>query len=146
MKTTSKSETKFFLVDDDLYSLAVYQQGLTNMGYSDFSMFYNGTHCINNLHQKPTIVFLDYNMDDYSGLEVLEKIKRFNPNIFVIVVSGQENMNVAVNVLKHGAFDYIVKGDNELEKMEEVIHRIESIQTHIQTKKRSFVQKLLSVF
>jgi len=142
METT----TKIFLVDDNVFSLSIYQQGLENLGYKDVSLFFDGTHCIDNLHQKPTIVFLDYNMDDMSGLEVLDKIRRNDPDIFVVIVSAQEDPKLAVTVLNHGAFDYIVKDEREMERMEEVIARIELLRHTIAKNKRSILQKLLSAF
>ena len=78
-----------FLVDDNLFSLATYEQGLEKLGYTNVSQFFNGTNYLDNLHQRPNIVFLDYNMDDLSGLQVLQKIRRFDPNIFVVFVSAQ---------------------------------------------------------
>ena|SRR6218665_2609166 len=141
-----ETATKIFLVDDNLFSLAMYEQGLENLGYTNVFQFYNGTNCLDNLHQRPNIVFLDYNMDDLSGLQVLEKIRRFDPNIFVVIVSAQENLKLAVNVLKHGAFDYIVKDDREMEQMGEVIERIQSIRTSARKNKRTLLQKLLFVF
>jgi DNA-binding NtrC family response regulator len=141
-----ETRTKIFLVDDNVFSLSIYQQGLENLGYTDLSLFFDGTHCVDNLHQKPNIVFLDYNMDDMSGLEVLEKIRRYDPDIFVVIVSAQEDLNIAVNVLKHGAVDYIVKDEREMERMEEVINRIESLRQTMATSKRSILQKLLFLF
>jgi DNA-binding NtrC family response regulator len=137
---------KIFLVDDDLFSLNVYRQNLENLGYNDISLFLNGTICLNNLHQKPTIVFLDHNMDDLNGFEVLKKIKRYDPNIYVVIISAQESMKIAIDALKYGAFDYIIKGDNESDKMKNVLLRIESIHNEIPKAHKSFIKKLLSIF
>ena len=122
-----KRMIKLFLVDDDLCSLAVYQQGLESMGYRNCQLFFSGRHCLDHIHQHPDIVFLDYHLDDMPGLEVLETIKRYNPSIQVVMVSGQGDVKVVMQALKRGAFDYLVKGDDELQKMEEVISRIESL-------------------
>ncbi len=124
-------DTKIFLVDDDLFSLNSYRQNLDNLGYINISLFLNGTICLNNLYKKPLVVFLDYNMDDLNGFEVLKKIKRYDPNIYVVIISAQESIKVAIDALKYGAFDYIIKGDNELEKMRDVLLRIKSIQKEI---------------
>ncbi len=142
METTAK----VFLVDDDLFSLNVYHQNVKNMGYTDVSLFLNGTICLNNLHKKPTIIFLDHNMEDLNGFEVLKKIKRYDPNIYVVIISAQESMKIAVDALKYGAFDYIIKGDNESERMKNVLLRIESIQKEIPKANPSFLKKLLSIF
>ncbi len=141
-----ENSVNIFLVDDDLFSLNIYRQGLENLGYQKVSLFLNGTICLNNLNQKPNIIFLDHNMDDLTGFEVLKKIKRVDPNVFVVIVSAQENMKIAVDALKYGAFDYIIKGDNEIEKMQNVIERIESIKQEVKKANPSFIQKLLSIF
>lgn len=137
---------KIFLVDDDLFSLNYNQQELHNSGFDDISLFLNGTVCLNNLHLKPDVIFLDHNMDTMTGFEVLKKIKRFDPNINVIIVSGQETIKTAVDALKYGAFDYIMKGDNEIEKMKNAIERIKNIRLEIQKSNPTFIQKLLSIF
>ena len=141
-----ENSVNIFLVDDDLFSLNIYRQGLENLGYHKVSLFLNGTICLNNLNQKPDIIFLDHNMDDLTGFEVLKKIKRVEPNVFVVIVSAQENMKIAVDALKYGAFDYIIKGDNEIEKMQNVIERMESIKQEIKKANPSFMQKILSIF
>lgn len=144
METKTKAQTKIFLVDDNLFTLSMFQQGLENLGYSNFSLFFNGRICLENLHQKPDVIFLDYNLDDMCGLDVLKTIKAHTPNAYVIIVSAQENMKIALNAIKQGAFDYIIKGDNELEKMDEVISRIEALQTKAAKVNQSFITKLFS--
>jgi len=115
---------KVFLVDNDLITLNKYRQGLENIGYKDIHLFLNGVICINNLHLKPYIIFLNHPIDESSGFDVLKKIKQHHPNIYVVIMSNQEDVNLAVDVLRNGAFDYIVKGDNEVSKMSHVIERI----------------------
>ena len=115
---------KVFLVDNDLITLNKYRQGLEDSDYKDIHLFLNGVICINNLHLKPYIIFLNHPIDESSGFDVLKKIKQHHPNIYVVIMSNQENINLAVDVLRNGAFDYIVKGDNEISKMKNVIDRV----------------------
>ena len=122
---------KVFLVDNDLITLNKYRQGLENIGYKDIHLFLNGVICINNLHLKPFIIFLNHPIDESSGFDVLKKIRQQYPNIYVVIMSNQENVNLAVDVLRNGAFDYIVKGDNEISKMSQVIERIFSLDKYI---------------
>jgi len=76
--------------------------------------------------QNPDIIFLDYNMDDLNGIDVLKQIKKFNPSIIVLFISGQEDIEIAVNTIQHGALDYIVKSSLSTEKMKAIMERIES--------------------
>lgn len=122
----------------------MYDQHIKNLGYEDITLFQNGTDCLNNLIEYPNIIFLDHNMDMLSGFEVLKKIKRFDPNVNVVMVSGQDDLQIALNALKYGAFDYIAKGDQENEKIESVIKRIEDLDIEINRSKPSFLKNILS--
>ena len=135
---------KIFLVDDDMFSLNLYEQHVRGLGYSDVHQFNNGTDCLNNLTQKPHVVFLDHNMEEITGFEVLKKIKRYDPNIYVVMISGQENMKTAVDALKYGAFDYLIKGDNETDKIADVLKRITKIGEALERLNPPIWKKILS--
>lgn len=138
---------KIFLVDDNLFSLNLYHKSLETAGYTDVSLFTNGSLCLNNLHQKPDIIFLDHNMDDdLNGFEVLKKIKRVDPDIYVIIVSAQESMGTAIDSLKYGAFDYIIKNEQEIKRMTSVLQRISAIKEAIKQQNPTFIQRVLSIF
>jgi len=78
-----------FLVDDDVLCLNLYSQFLKQLGYTNVHLFDNGNDCLESLDEfKPDIIFLDYNMDDLNGIDVLKQIKKFNPAINVFVISG----------------------------------------------------------
>ncbi|MBL3656778.1 response regulator [Fulvivirga sediminis] len=146
MKT--KEKMKVFVVDDDIFRTYLYEQHLVNLGFKDISIYHSGTSCLNALTEEPDIIFLDYHMDDMNGLEVLQKIKRFNPNIYVVLISGQQSMEVAVKSLKIGAFDYIIKEEEELNRIEEVVEKIIKVNTLLQEKnnpKPSRVHSLVGI-
>jgi DNA-binding NtrC family response regulator len=141
-----ENQFKFFIVDDDIFCANVYQQYLKNMNYHDITYFSNGNDCLINLNQNPDIIFLDHNMEDITGFEVLKKIKRYNPNIYVVMVSGQENIIMAVDALKYGAFDYIVKDTTVCEKMTLIINKIIIVKEELQKSKSNFIRRMLSIF
>jgi DNA-binding NtrC family response regulator len=137
---------KFFIVDDDMFCANVYQQYLLNMGYSDFTYFNNGNDCLDNLNQNPDIIFLDHNMDDITGFEVLKKIKRYNPNIYVVMVSGQEDIKTAVDALKYGAFDYVTKDNFVCDKMTLIINKINRVNEELRMSNPNMLRRFLSFF
>jgi DNA-binding NtrC family response regulator len=137
---------KIFVVDDDLFISELIAQHLKNLKFQDVTVYNDSVLALNELVQNPAIVFLDYNMDTLNGFELLTKIKRFNPNILVVMVSGQEDMNVAIESLKFGAFDYVVKGHNELNKIEEVLHKIEFFLKDVESQQPTILRKILSIF
>ncbi|CAA7195217.1 response regulator [Chryseobacterium potabilaquae] len=136
---------KLFIVDDDRFCANVYEKYLKNHNYENITYFSNGEECLDELYNKPDIIFLDYNMEDLNGFEVLKKIKRYNPNIYVIMVSGQESIDTAVNALKYGAFDYLVKNNNVCKKMKETIEKIVMIKEEISQNKLRGVRRFFSV-
>lgn len=128
----AKEQFKFFVVEDDIFCYSIYEQHLKNADFTNIHFFQNGEDCLENLHLKPDIVFLDHNMDELTGFEVLKKIKRINPNIYVVMISGQEDIQVAVEALKYGAFDYIIKNNSTCNRILETIDRILKIQEEIE--------------
>jgi len=116
-----------FIVDDDLFCSTLLFQHLSLQGFTRLKVFNNGQACINHLTDEPQLIFLDYNMDNMDGLQVLKKIKRFNPDIFIIIVSAQKDLQVAVNALKYGAFDYIIKGNGDLERMSMILEKLNNV-------------------
>ena len=134
---------KIFLVDDNIFCLNLYQQILRNLGFHDVRSFQNGTDCLQNLHDYPSVIFLDMDMDELHGFEVLKKIKRFDPNINVVILSGQEDMQTAVNAMKYGAFDYLIKGDEVEQKIEQVLDRIATVESMLRKSKPSLLKRLM---
>ena len=108
---------KIFVVDDnELYAKAS-QHHLSLNPDNEVEAFNTGKECLNNLYTKPNLVFLDYSLPDISGIEVMRKIKQNYAEIPVVIVSGQEDVSTAVELLKEGAYDYIVKDENAHERM-----------------------------
>lgn len=140
------NQFKFFIVDDDIFCANMYEQYLKNMGLNDIIYFSNGTDCLSNLDQNPDIIFLDHNMEDITGFEVLKKIKRYNPNIYVVMISGQENIKTAVDALKYGAFDYITKDALVSDKMTLILNKIILVREELKKSNPNFLQKLLYFF
>lgn len=135
---------KIFIVDDDPMYQEICKQYLDNIGFKNITLFDNGQDCVNRLTEEPDVIFLDHEMYPIDGMEVLKKIKRFNPDIYLVVLSAQENMQVAVNVLKYGAFDYIIKGNDENKRIADVMNKIEQISELLKQKNTSRLSKLLS--
>jgi DNA-binding NtrC family response regulator len=98
--------------------------------------FYSGEDTINNLYRNPDIIIQDFLLDGMNGIDVLKKAKDQNPNIEFIFLSGQDNIDVAINTMKYGAYDYIVKDQMALKKMVAKINKIQSVNKLVQTNKR----------
>ena len=71
--------------------------------------------------EMPSLVFLDYRMPGLSGLECLRKMQEEYPELPVIMVTGEGDERVAVEAMKAGAMDYLVKGGVEASQLRKVI-------------------------
>jgi DNA-binding NtrC family response regulator len=136
---------KIFLVDDEPYCRHLYGQYLKNLGMLNIQYFGKSGECLNQLMLRPDLIFLDYNMDNLNGIDILKKIKRFDPNIPVVFISGQEDIKVAVNALKYGAFDYLTKDSLDESRMKVCLDKILLIKEMMAKKdRRSRIKKILS--
>jgi len=136
-------DLKIFVVDDDIFCLTLYEQFLRNLGYTNIKCFNAGDDCLAELTEQPELIFLDYNMEGLNGIEVLKKIKAFDPAIMVYIITGQESSMVAVEAIKNGAIDYIVKSSLSPDKMALSMEKIEQSHTpKAKEAKKSFFQKV----
>jgi DNA-binding NtrC family response regulator len=121
-----KKESVIFIVEDN----QVYRQALKTDIESTFPniplrvrTFQTGESCLECLQaEHPQIVILDYNLnskfpDAADGIAILDKIKKENNEIHVILLTSEDHLDIAVKSFKHGAFDYIVKAETTFRKI-----------------------------
>ncbi len=112
-----KEPVKIFVVEDDpaYTKFLQYVLGLDPDFETEF--FTSGKECISQLHQKPAVITLDYSLPDMPGEKVLKAIREFDPDISVVIISAQEKIGTAVELLKLGAFDYITKDEEAKDRI-----------------------------
>jgi DNA-binding NtrC family response regulator len=108
---------KIFLVEDDPWFGELLKHYLSFNPDYEIHLFQCAKDCLNNLHLKPKFISIDFGLPDLTGDLLLKKIKEINKNIPVIIISGQEDVAIAVTLLKNGAEDYITKDNNTKEKL-----------------------------
>jgi len=118
-----------FLVDDDALFLKSLEIEFLHNTQSAIETFSTGELCLKKIAQSPDIVILDYhlngiNKNAINGLETLDRIKTAQPQIPVIMLSSQDKIEVAVNCMKHQAFDYIVKSETAFIRIQKAITTI----------------------
>ena len=114
--------------DNPLYS-AVLEQNLLSSGFTDIERFESGEDCLNATSKHPEVILLNYQMgeDQMNGIEVFKEIKRKNRDAKVVLLSNQDEVRVAVESLRLGAFDYIIKGKYAMDNLLNALHRIRRI-------------------
>ena len=126
-----KDETKIkiFLVDDDALFLKSLEIDFLQQADFAIETFATGEKCVEHLDNNPDVIILDYHLDGIdatamNGLETLDKIKLFNPDIPVIMLSSQDKIDVAINCMHHKAFDYVVKSETAFVRLQKTIDTI----------------------
>jgi DNA-binding NtrC family response regulator len=118
------SEFTIFIVEDDaIYGMILERHLALNPDY-DVHLFATGQELLKNLYLNPDVISLDYSLPDFTGSELLKRIKQYNPDIQVVIVSGQDDITTAVNLLKEGAYDYLVKEENTRQRLWNTILKI----------------------
>jgi DNA-binding NtrC family response regulator len=106
-----------FIVEDDAFYGSMLEYHLNLNPDYEVSRFENGKSFVDNLYKRPSVITLDYSLPDIDGETILKKIQKDHPEIPVIIISGQENITTAVQLLKLGAYDYIVKDENTKDRL-----------------------------
>jgi DNA-binding NtrC family response regulator len=117
---------KIFMVEDDHFTAELLKYHLELNPDNEVSIFESGKDLLNALPKKPDLVLLDYNLKGDHGGIVLRKIQEKLPELPVVIVSGQEDINTAVVLLKDGAYDYIVKDENMKDRLWAIANRVRS--------------------
>lgn len=115
---------RIFIVEDDRIFAKLISHYLSSDSDYEVEIFTNGKDCLKNLYKNPSIISLDYNLPGMKGLEILKAVKKFNPELPVIIVSGQQDISTALELLKKGAYDYILKDENTKERLWKIILNI----------------------
>ena len=127
MKNDNK--IRLFLVDDDALFLKSLE--IEFLDHADFIIetYETGELCMDNLSNNPDVIILDYFLDGIdkfamNGIETLDKIKAFNPDIPVVMLSSQDKIDVAISCMHHRAFDYVVKSETAFVRLQKIITTI----------------------
>jgi two-component system, OmpR family, response regulator len=125
----NENKIKLFLVDDDALFLKSLEMEFNQ--HADFTIetYATGELCIAQLSHKPDVIILDYQLDGIdidaiNGIETLDKIKTFDPDIPVVMLSSQDKIEVAINCMHHKAFDYVVKSETAFVRLQKIITTI----------------------
>lgn len=125
----NESKIKLFLVDDDAVFLKSLEIEFLQNADFEIETFATGELCMENLSHSPDVIILDYHLDGIdknamNGMKTLDKIKAYNQDIPVIMLSSQDKIEVAVNCMHHRAFDYVVKSETAFMRLRKIITTI----------------------
>ncbi|MFZ1304199.1 MAG: response regulator [Ferruginibacter sp.] len=123
------NKIRLFLVDDDALFLKSLE--IEFLQHADFTIetFATGELCLQHMSNSPDVIILDYHLDGIdkqamNGLQTLDKIKSYNSDIPVVMLSSQDSIDIAVNCMHHRAFDYVVKSETSFLRLQKIITTI----------------------
>ncbi len=135
---------KVFIVEDDPWYGEILAYHLSLNPDHEIFRYTTGKECLANLSKRPGLVSIDYSLPDINGADLLKKIKQQAPDLPVIVISGQEDVSTAVDLLRNGASDYFIKDDNTKELLWNAVARIkehQSLKKEVEVLKEELGQK-----
>ena len=129
-----------FVVEDDILYLNLINKELEKMGYTKIESYSTGKEAMHNLNKKPDIALLDYFLEkDFTGMDILKKLQQRFPDTQVIFLTGSDDVNIAVDTMRNGAYDYIVKGDTAFIRIRHLLKKI-SEENSRKNKSRSIIR------
>jgi len=121
MTTTESEAARILVVDDEKVIREILAEFLTLEGYQ-VSSVEDGQKALEELRLRPyDLVISDLKMPRVSGLQLLEKLAEENINVLTVIMTGFGTVETAIEAMKRGAYDYILKPF----KVEEVIHVVQ---------------------
>lgn len=121
---------RIFIIEDSIVYKDLIVNYLKANKFSDISLYKTGDECMKSMHLKPDLIILDYISTGMTGLDLMLKVQKDNPEVDFIFLSGQNDVEVAVQIMKLGAADYIVKNEKAPKNL------VKSINSLITTTKR----------
>jgi two-component system, NtrC family, response regulator HydG len=100
---------RILLIDDDMDMCTLLGRFLQRKGFETDAAYSGNKGIAKFKEQHFDVVLCDFRLGDKEGREVLKEIKEINPHAVVIIITGYSDIKIAVDVIKHGAFDYITK-------------------------------------
>ena len=131
-----RTDPLIFIVEDNPVYNKLVVNYLHSKKFNRIESFLSGEECMKRIGEKPDIIIQDYLLEGMDGIEVLKATKKLYPHTEFIFLSGQDSVDVAINTMKLGAFDYIVKDQMALKKMVDKISKIIAMQRLVISNRR----------
>jgi len=123
MKTT-ENKLLFIVEDDPLYSNALSEYLTKEIGNLEIKQFSNGESCLHEMYLNPLALIIDYYLDSqfeyaWNGIQILKKILISYPSSSIIIISVQNDLQIALNCVKNGALDYVIKNEKTFQTIQD---------------------------
>lgn len=122
-----------FLIDDEPIQNEMLKDYLSDRFIYDLKTFENGEDALQNMDLKPEMAVLDFHLSAHNpnaknGVDILKEMKEISSDTHIIMLSGQDKIDVAIDTMKYGAYDYVVKGESAFARIENIMKNINELQ------------------
>ena len=105
----TESKGKILVVDDEVPVAEMLAEHLTELGYQVISA-HGGIEALTKLDlEKPHVILLDVRMPEMDGVEVLRRIRSFDSKVGILMITGNDDVDLAKETIELGAYDYLLK-------------------------------------
>lgn len=123
-----KKDKLIFVVDDDPFITTLVVKRFSSEGYS-IEAFEYCEDCIDAMDRKPDLIILDYiftkaGQTVMNGMEAYDKIKEIDPDVLVIMLSGQDRGELVLEMARKGIDDYVIKDNNLIDNLNSSIKEL----------------------
>jgi len=116
---------RFFVVDDDRHYARLLSYRVSKGAGHEVEVLHSGEEAIARLGDgAPDLVLLDIMMPGLDGVETLKRMRKLRPDLPVVMISAQGDVETAVEAMRLGAYDYITKGQDDLVKLDKVVEHV----------------------
>ena len=122
-----------FLIDDEPIQNEMLKDFLSERFTYEFITYESGEEALQNMNLKPEMAVLDFHLNAHNpisknGVDILKEMKDASPDTQIIMLSGQDKIDVAIDTMKYGAYDYVVKGESGFTRIENLMKNIDEHQ------------------
>ena len=110
-----------FVVEDNLIYQSLIAKELESLS-QNIHFYTTGESCLEDLDKHPSVIVLDYNLDgEMNGLDTLQRVRKHDPDVYVILFSSQKGLNTKEILLQYGSFDFLEKNSLSLSTLRHMV-------------------------
>lgn len=112
---------KVFLIEDNQTEGLLLKLALSSNSELEITHFTNANDMFAQIEEKPEIALVDINLPDINGFDLIKKLQEQVPNIRIIVISAQRDVDLIAQIQELGVYNYLVKSEGVLNYLKKVI-------------------------
>jgi len=128
---------KIFLIEDNRTEGMLLKLSLGSIDNLTITTFSKGKDLIDNLSQDPDIVIVDLMLPDISGYDLIKIIADYDPEIKIVVVSAQRDIELIAKIQEMGVYNYLVKSEGCIQYLHQVIEDLIIVMNHKEEQNKS---------